>query len=235
VRAIDDFTFADHVVSQDRTAVRVGWSASNALSYGYSISPERGATFGATAEVVPTALGSSADASAVTADARLYAPGLAPHHVLALRAAGGLSNGDRTLQRAFDLGGGLGNLDTLDFSREAISLLRGFGPDTFAGTRVALLNADYRWPIARPQRGIGPWPFLVHTVHAAVFADAGDAWTRAVAARDLKTSAGAELSMDVVAGYSLPFTAVVGAAWGHDGSHTVADRATVYFRLGHAF
>ena len=67
----------------------------------------------------------------------------------------------------------------------------------------------------------------MHTIHAAVFADAGHAWTRSFSAHDLKTSAGAELSIDIVAGYSLPFTAVVGAAWGHDGSHTVADRATV--------
>ena len=155
--------------------------------------------------------------------------------MLALRLAGGRSNGDRDLQRVFDLGGGQGNLDTLDFGREAISLLRGFPADTFAGTRVALMNADYRWPIARPQRGVGPWPFFLHTVHAAVFADAGHAWTRSFSAHDIKTSAGAELSMDVVAGYALPFTAVLGAAWGHDGSHTVADRATVYFRLGHAF
>ena len=235
VRAIDDFTFPDHAVSHNRTAARAGWAATNAIAYGYSISPERGVAFGATAELVPTALGSSAGANAVAADARLYLPGLAAHHVLAVRLAGGSSNGDRDLQRAFDLGGGQGNLDTLDFGREAISLLRGFPVDTFAGTRVALMNADYRWPIARPQRGVGPWPVFVHTIHAAVFADAGHAWTRTFSARDLKTSAGAELSIDIVAGYTLPFTASAGAAWGNDGSHTVGDRATVYFRLGHAF
>ena len=97
------------------------------------------------------------------------------------------------------------------------------------------MNADYRWPIARLQRGLGTWPILLHTLHAAVFADAGHAWTRTFDARDVKTSAGAELSLNFVAAYSLPFTASLGAAWGHDGSHTVPDRATVYFRLGHAF
>ena len=234
-RAVDDFTYPDRTVSRNRTAARIGWSATNAIAYGYSISPERGVTFGATAELVPTMLGSSADAHAVTADIHGYAPGLAAHHVLALRLAGGASSGDRDLQRVFDLGGGQGNIDTLDFGREAISLLRGFPADTFAGTRDVLLNADYRWPIVRPQRGIGPWPFFVHTVHAAVFADAGHVWTRTFNVRDLKTSAGAELSFDIVAGYFLPLTASVGAAWGHDGSHAVADRATVYFRLGRAF
>jgi hypothetical protein len=235
VRAVDDFTFPDRSVSRNRTAVRAGSTISSAHTYGYSISPERGGTVGVTAELVRRALGSSGDANAVTADARAYLPALARHHVLAVRAAGGSSNGDRDLRRSFNLGGALSNLTTLDFGREAISLLRGFPADTFAGTRVALVNADYRWPIARPQRGLGTWPLFLQTLHAAVFADAGHAWTRAFHSRDLKTSAGAELSLDVVAAYSLPFTASVGAAWGHDGSHTVPDRATVYFRLGHAF
>src|SRR5262249_33565145 len=113
--------------------------------------------------------------------------------------------------------------------------LRGFPADTFAGSRVALVNADYRWPLARPQRGVGTWPIFLHTVHAAVFGDAGNAWSRRFAMSDLKTSAGAELSFNLVAGYSFPFTATVGAGWGHDGSRTVDDRATVYFRIGRAF
>src|SRR5206468_35996 len=128
----------------------------------------------------------------------------------------------RDLRRSFNLGGGLPNLVTLDFGREAISLLRGFPADTFAGARVALMNADYRWPIVRPQRGLGTWPFFFHTLHAAVFADAGHAWTRSFRARDVKTSVGAELSLDFVGAYSLPFTASLGAAWGHDGSRTVS-------------
>jgi len=234
-RAVDDFTFPDHSVSRNRTAVRAAATISSAHTYGYSISPERGATIGMTAELVQHALGSSGDANAVTVDARAYLPGLEPHHVLAIRAAGGASNGDRDLRRSFNLGGALSNLTTFDFGREAISLLRGFPADTFAGTRVALVNADYRWPIARPQRGLGTWPVFLQTLHAAIFADAGHAWTRTFSARNVKTSAGAELSLGFVAAYALPFTASVGGAWGHDGSHTIADRATVYFRLGHAF
>ena len=113
--------------------------------------------------------------------------------------------------------------------------MRGFATDTFAGSHVALLNADYRWPIARPQRGVGTWPLLLHTVHAAVFADAGHAWTRTFHADAIKASAGAELSADVVAGYFVPFTATIGAAWGHDGSGLVRDGATLYFRVGRAF
>ena len=132
-------------------------------------------------------------------------------------------------------GGPSTNADVLDFGRRAISLLRGFSSNTFAGSRVALLNLDYRFPIARPQRGIGTWPGFLHTLHAAAFVDAGHAWTRQFAARDLKTSAGGELSADLVAGYAFRLTATAGAAWGHDGSGTIANRTTIYARVGRAF
>ena len=49
-----------------------------------------------------------------------------------------------------------------------------------------MINADYRWPIARPQRGAGTWPLFLHTIHGAVFADAGHAWTEDFSIRDAK-------------------------------------------------
>jgi hypothetical protein len=107
--------------------------------------------------------------------------------------------------------------------------------NTFAGNHVALANVEYRWPITRPQRGYGTWPLFLHTIHAAVFADAGQAWTRAFERSAIKSSAGAQLSADLVAGFFAPFTVSVGAAWGHDGSASDSDRVTAYFRVGKAF
>ena len=97
------------------------------------------------------------------------------------------------------------------------------------------MNADYRFPIARPQRGAGTWPLFVHTLHAAIVADAGHAWTTGFRASAIKTSLGAELSSDIIAGYYFPFTLTAGAAWGHDGSGSVAGGATFYARIGRAF
>jgi hypothetical protein len=235
VHASDTFILPGDQLTRNRTAWRGGWSIRSARAYGYSISLEDGGVFGVTTELSREALGSSADASVVTADGRLYWSPLARHHVLALRLAGGLSTGDRTVGRTFHLGGGQANASTLDFGRDAISLLRGFGSDTFAGTRVALLNAEYRWPIARPQRGVGTWPFFMHTIHAAVFTDLGHTWTQSFRVSDVKSSAGAELSADIVGGYWWPFTATVGVAWGRDGSRTVANGGSVYVRVGRAF
>ena len=52
---------------------------------------------------------------------------------------------------------------------------------------------------------------------------------------DLKTSFGAELSANIVAGFYFPFTATVGVARGRDGSGTVPDRTVVYGRIGRSF
>ncbi|PYQ93347.1 MAG: hypothetical protein DMF97_20175, partial [Acidobacteria bacterium] len=145
----------------------------------------------ATAERVPRSLGSFGDATTFTADARAYVPGLGSHHVVALRGAAGVSTGDVDIRRNFHLGGALPNASVIDLGRNAISLLRGFGSDTFAGNHVALVNADYRWPLWRPQRGAGTWPVMLHTVHAAGFADAGHAWTGAFRTSAVKTSVGA--------------------------------------------
>jgi hypothetical protein len=234
-RAIDEYTLPERQFDRDRTAIRTGWRSNTARVYGYSISPEDGIAAGTTAEFVRRSLGASADATIVTADIRAYLPGAAAHHVVALRAAGAGSAGDPVVGRTFLLGGPGPDDSVLDFGGSAISVLRGFGADTFAGRHVALLNADYRWPIVRPQRGYGTWPLFVHTLHAAAFVDAGHAWGRTFDASAIKTSAGMEFSGTLVAGYYFPFTATVGAAWGHDGSGSVHDGAIVYVRLGKAF
>jgi hypothetical protein len=233
--AADHFMRPEGDFTRDRVAARGGWATNTAHLYGYSISPEGGLTVGATAEAVPEAFGSFASAQAFTADARAYLPGFAAHHVVAIRAAGGVSNGDPDVRRTFHLGGAAPAAGTIDFDRDAISLLRGFPADTFAGSRVALINADYRFPIARPQRGHGTWPFFIHSVHGAVFADAGHAWTRAFDTDAVKTSIGGEISARMVVGFFAPLTITGGVARGHDGSHTVADRTTVYARVGYAF
>jgi hypothetical protein len=236
VRASNEYTLPTEQLSRTRAAFRAAWLTTSARTYGYSISPEDGISVGATAEVVRRSLGAFADATVTTADLRAYLPAFAPHHVAALRVAAGTTRGDAAAGRTFLLGGAAANESAVDFGGHAISLLRGFATDTFAGSHVALVNADYRWPIVRPQRGVGTWPLLLHTVHAAAFADAGHAWTtRAFNVNAIKWSAGAELSADVVAGYFIPFRATAGAAWGHDGSGLVDGGATLYFRVGRAF
>jgi hypothetical protein len=235
VRTVDDYGFPDASVTLNRTAARAGWATSSARFYGFSVSPEHGVTGGATAEIMPRALGANAAASALTGDFRAYLPGARQHHVAALRVAGGVATGEPTIRRTFVLGGSAPNLSVLDFDSDAFSLLRGFEANAFAGRRIALMNAEYRWPLARPERGFRTWPMFLHTVHAALFADAGHTWSRRFRAQDVKASAGAELSADLVVGYSLRMTLTAGGAWGRDGARGVHDAATVYVRVGRSF
>jgi hypothetical protein len=235
LRASDSFTLPGRMAYLNRTGFRAAWRMTTAHTYGYSISPEQGIVFGATGETVRRAFGSSGKANAWTADARLYLPSVARHHVVALRLAAGGSTGDASVQRAFHLGGTVPNASVIDFGSNAVSLLRGFGSDTYAGTRVALLNAEYRWPLARPQRGAGTLPLFLHTVFVAPFVDAGETWTRRFDIANVKASAGVELSASLVAGYRFPFIATAGVARGHDGSGIVPDAWTIYFRFGRSF
>jgi hypothetical protein len=235
VRDWDEFTLGGEVLDRDRSAVRLAWATSTALTFGYSISPERGVTAGATAELARTALGSSADATTVTLDMRAYLPGLLPHHVVAVRAGGGTSAGDAAAGRTFFLGGPGPDAGVIGFDSDALNLARGFSANAFAGRHLALLNADYRFPIARPQRGAGTWPVFLHTLHGAGLVDAGYVWTTAFDASAVKTSVGGELSADVVLGYYLPLTFTAGAAWGHDNAGSSRGGATFYARVGRAF
>ena len=233
-RAVDDVVKADGTSTRNRTALRGAFTAVTAKTFGYSISPEKGFAAGVTTELVRPAFGALADATTFTADVRAYLPTRLPHHVAAVRLAAGRSTGNVDMRRTFLLGGPGPNRGLGDFARDAASLLRGFEANRFAGTHVVLFNADYRFPLARPQRGKGTWPLFLQTLHAAVFVDAGHAWTRGFRAADFKTSVGLEVSADLTAGFFFPLTATVGVAKGHDGAGSKGG-AIAYVRIGRAF
>jgi hypothetical protein len=216
-------------------AARFGVATSTARSYGYSISTETGVRAALAAERAVASSDAEATAAAATLDVRTYLPGLARHHVVALRGGGGISSGTAGLARTFTIGGAYAEPDVLSFSRDQFSLMRGFPSNSFAGRRVAAFNGEYRFPVMRPQRGVGTWPLFLHTVHAAAFLDLGHAWSGDFRAADAKTSAGGELSAEIVLGYGLPLTITAGAARGHDGAGRVRDATTGYLRFGTSF
>jgi hypothetical protein len=220
--------------SVHRAGLRGAWTATSAQRYGYSISPEDGFRSALTAERLGEITGAGGDASAVTGDVRVYLPLGFRHAVFAARVAGAQSSGDRGVRRVFRLGGSDG--DTLGgFGDDAISLLRGFERGVFSGTHVALANLEARMPLVWPQRGAGTWPIFLRSIHAAMFADVGNAWTSASRWRDRKAGLGAELSTDVTLWFGVPVTWTAGVAWGHDGSGQLPDQRSVYFRVGPSF
>ncbi len=218
----------------ERRALRGAYQLGTARRYGYSISPQDGFTIGTTAEITRRALGSDANAVTATADLRAYPRVGGRHRVLAIRAAVAGSWGDRGGRRPLGAGGTAAPASTIAFGRDAIGLARGFATDDFVGYRAAVFNIDYRAPMWAVERGIGRLPLFVRQVHAAAFADAAHAWTRAFRAADVRASVGIELSSDVVLGHYLPLTITGGVAVRRDPSH-VQSGATAFWRIGYAF
>lgn len=219
---------------RDRNSFRLAWSYDSAKFYRASISHEEGLRASITSEHVRGALGASGDADSFTAQVRGYLP-LAPRHaVVAARAGAGVSYGDAVVRRRFylDSTGPLAGL--VDFGGGAFNLLRGFEDAGVAGSRVFSASLEYRVPLARIDRGLGPWPFFLRNLHAAAFVDAGAAWDGRLAEGDIRRSYGFELSLDVFLGYALPVTATAGIARPHDPSG-LAPTATAYVRIGRAF
>ena len=115
----------------------------------------------------------------------LRAPGSPPRDARRSRF-GGRSGGDIAVRRTLRLGGTDGDPSVVSFDDDGTSLLRGFPSNAFRGTRVGLVNVEYRMPIAWIERGRGTWPAFVRNLHVAPFVDAGDAWTRRASLADVK-------------------------------------------------
>jgi hypothetical protein len=159
-------------------------------------------------------------------DARGYRR-LSGHVVLAGRVAAAGSWGEPGARRLFSAAGpGPADL-AFDFGGDTIGLLRGVASEDVVGSRAAAASIDLRFPLRRVQRGVRTWPLFFRTIHAAAFVDAGHAW-------DVRTSAGGELSLDLVLAHYFPLTVVGGAAWTRDPA-TGRQRAAVFGRIGRAF
>lgn len=220
--------------SIERRALRAGWSFTTAKEYGYSISAEEGLRASIAAETSPEGLGATGTASTLVADLRAYIPAAPRHGIVALRGAAAGSWGDDDAVRVFGATGSGAQSPVVGFGRDAIGLIRGFADDDVIGARAVVVNADYRLPLAWIERGVGTWPLLLRSLHAAAFVDAGAAWNERLTDRRRRTSAGLELSADVVLGYFLPVTFASGVAWRHDPTGIVHGPA-FFARVGRAF
>ncbi|HXH07194.1 MAG TPA: hypothetical protein VNI83_11445, partial [Vicinamibacterales bacterium] len=226
--------YARGAARADRQALRAGWALTTARRYGYSVSPEHGVTAGWALEYTrePSTRGS---ATTLTGEIRGYLPAAGRHHVVALRLAAGVSSGAASLRRALGAGGTAAPGDPIAFGRDAVGLIRGYGPGDAVGSRAVAMTGEYRAPLVGIERGIGRWPVFVRQLHWALFADAGHAWTEGFRLDDAKVALGGELSADAVLGYYAPVTFSIGAAWRRDGSGRLPGGGVVFARIGHAF
>ncbi|MBW3630388.1 MAG: hypothetical protein KY464_13965 [Gemmatimonadetes bacterium] len=149
-------------------------------------------------------------------------------HVLALRADAAAETGSVSpgLRVGGATGGALGAALGLPLE---VSLLghgvafpiRGYPEAAQRGNRAVTASAEYRFPIARPERGVGLLPFFFNRVWGDVFLDGGAAWCAGACARRLPNtvdrftplaSVGAELDLDLQLGFVADLPLRFGAA-----------------------
>jgi hypothetical protein len=224
------------IADRSRNAWRAGWALNSSREYGYSISAEDGVRAALNVERVTPGLGADAHAVTFTADARAYVPGFGAHHVVAVRLAAAGSEGDAGMTRSFSLGGSAVPADTFVIAKRAVGLLRGLPVDDRTGAAVLVGNLDYRFPLARVERGIRTWPFFLRDLHGAVFLDVGSAGPALDTLPKAARSMGGEIASRLTLGYSWNLSVAAGAAWVHDPRlSSRPDRFAVFIRTGYAF
>jgi outer membrane protein assembly factor BamA len=118
-------------------------------------------------------------------------------------------------------GEGFGELASVDLTELPV---RGYSTGRLRGDSALIGSLEYRFPIWQIDRGPGVYPIFFQRLVGDVFVDSGTAWnTRAVSLPlitrrktdpfdDTITSAGAEVSLDFVAGHLVPLRYRVGIA-----------------------
>lgn len=208
-------------------ALELGWSLSSARQFPYSVSPVEGFRLQLAHAREDPAFGSEVALGKTTADLRLYTRVFGATDALALRVGGGATHGRPAFLESYAIGG-FPDASLLDVVRTNPAVLRGYDDNAFRGRSLLYANAEYRVPLAHPQRGVRSYPLFLRHLHATAFFDAAEVWSESFRAADLKKGAGAALGADWTAFHRIPLTTVVGLAYGFDeGGKTQA-----WFRLG---
>jgi hypothetical protein len=236
---------------------RASWSLSSVRSFAFSIGPSEGASLLMQARrrvhfgLADSVGGGDQDRSFDEVVLRLQAyesfpgPGFSGH-TLALRATAGAARGPAAAASHFSLGGASG-------TREPITGLTLFGASSFTfpvrgyesgvrrGRYAASASAEYRFPLALVNRGLGLFPLFFDRMSGALFADAGNAWGSVSGGnprRETLASVGAELVTEWVTFYDIPVALRVGVAFPlvePDGSSPVGREPEFYLRFGRSF
>jgi alpha-beta hydrolase superfamily lysophospholipase len=221
--------------------VSLSWSWSNARGATYAVGSTEGRDFAVNMRLRDPALGSRFRSFEVSWRWEEFVKmPWGRDHVLAVRAAGGLSTGDFRFRRTYSIGGPPDQnllLALATNARVGPGYLRGYEPGEWSGNRFALLNLEYRFPLAIIERGLWTVPLYVNRAWAMAYFDVGNAFNDPRDAWALKPAAGVELLVDTTLAYYFPVTLRVGVAEALAG---IADPETrrkpqLYVVLGNTF
>lgn len=164
-------------------------------------------------------------------------------HVLALRVSGGAASGPDAGPGYFDVGGAAGTDEPLTglslFGGEPLLFpVRGYDTSTRFGRFAWSTSAEYRFPLALVNRGLGAWPLHLDRIMGSLFVDAGNAWGPEVSAtgflnpiRSTLVGAGAEITTELLALFDVRMRLRTGVAV----PFVEGDGPRVYVRVGVPF
>lgn len=208
----------------ERAALNLDRFAGGSLTYSWgdlkkypaSISHESGHKILMNLTVTDKVLGSNErnEQQIFTGELRQFFP-LWKRHVFAFHVKGGITWGDRLVQGTYGMGGALGEGSFGGGGSLYYFPLRGLPVSSLSKTRALLFSSEYRIPLASPQRGLGTTPFYLKNLHAAFFADYGNAWNAGESTGKyffgkFFLGTGAELRADFVVGHGLPIVGRLG-------------------------
>jgi WD40-like Beta Propeller Repeat/Omp85 superfamily domain len=140
-------------------------------------------------------------------------------HTLALRAGAGIAGGTYADRGYYSVGGyDLETTSIIDMVTTGMYngsfVLRGYEPNKVSGSTYVLQNIEYRFPIAKPDRGLSSLPLYLRRIDGNVFVDYGGAFDQfdwktlgffenrsIINSKDLHTSAGLEVWIGMTLGY----------------------------------
>lgn len=241
-------------------ALSAGWRYNWSQQTAYAISREDGRIFSFVGSLLHPWLGTrvlGADGARrpltqvqLASEIREYVVNpLIPNHVLAMRAAAGLSLGGTEYLGNYQLGGSFGD-SAFYATPEEFRMLRGYPFASDFGDMYWLAGAEYRFPIWRVHRGLGTLPAYLRDVSGAVFVDAGNAFNSpapnvgeltanalaAAAVADPLVGFGAELTVSTFLLWGLGIDGRLGYAAGlGERGFRLGDPRAWYFHLGGSF
>ena len=145
-------------------------------------------------------------------------------HVLAVQSIGGIASGPDAGIDHFEVGGASGRPERLtgaelfggDFLRFPI---RGYVTGTRFGRHAWAASAEYRFPLALVNWGLGAWPLHIDQMVGSLFVDAGNAWGPDVSPagfrngrRSALASIGAEVTTELLGLYDVRLRLRTGVA-----------------------
>ncbi len=201
----------------DKNNFFASYRFANTKKYPYSISPEEGHQLTLTFQNYGGFAGGDLEEKEYFASYSNYLKmPWAAHHVLYLNLKMARGHGDK---RASKIGGSTG------FEKLP---LRGYPDQYYLGKYAATGTLEYRMPFSQFFSGSGTRPLFFKQLYGAFFVDQGEVWNSGFPPNDdVRTSAGFEISMDLVLGYQLAVTPALGFAHGFDRN----GKTMLYFRL----